>query len=134
MQLTGETQEIPVSDGDRPGLGVGWTVQVRPFQTSARVPADWPTAVQCDAAAQETPLKTPPAPGVFWIFQLLPFQCSASAAVSVKPTAVQSVPEKQDTPLSQVNPPPRPGIFWIFQVLPFQCSASGVLFGLAGDP
>jgi hypothetical protein len=49
------------------GLGVGWTLQLVPFQTSASVP-DWeaPTAVQADDEVHDTPAKPavdPPAAG-----------------------------------------------------------------------
>ena len=63
MQSLAVVQETP-SNGwgstEIPGLAVGWTVQVVPFQLSANgAPWPWPTAVQLFAAGHEIASRLP---------------------------------------------------------------------------
>jgi hypothetical protein len=72
-------------------LGVVWTVQLLPFQRSAKgalgnpapvVVAKPPAAVQAVAALHDTPVKVanvaPAGLGVVLIVQVVPFHCSAN--------------------------------------------------------
>jgi hypothetical protein len=104
-------------------LGVVWTVQVLPFQTSAKVLSctlSNPTAIQAVAEVHDTPLRAPLPLGVLWTVQLLPSQPTAKVAPLELPTATHAVAAVHDTPLSV---PPPPGVAWIAQVVPFQRSA-----------
>src|SRR5437764_9362863 len=91
-----EGHDTPASVGFVPlGLGVGCTVQLDPFQTSARVDppevsAD-PTAVQLLAEAHVTPHNLP-LTAVGWTDHWAPFHDSMSP-----PTAVQEVAVGHDT-------------------------------------
>lgn len=87
------------------GLGVGWIIQLVPFQRSASVAAALDaSAVQAVVDGHDTPTSAPSIGfGVRWIDQLLRFHRSANAdkvpARSVKnPTAVQNLSDGHDTP------------------------------------
>ena len=62
MHAVSDVQDTPLK---LPGLGVGWTVHVEPFQCAASVPAPPnPTAKQEVADVHETALKLPDPPGL----------------------------------------------------------------------
>jgi hypothetical protein len=92
-----------------------------------------PTAVHAVADGHDTPPRTllvaPAGLGVVWIVQLVPFQASANVAVAAAPlvndpTAVQTVADGHDTPLSWLPVAPAGfGVLWTAQLLPFQASA-----------
>ena len=130
MQAEGDVQDTPVRKlcTAPAGLGVGWMVQVEPFQRSARTRplAVPPTAVQAEREAHDTPFSAPPPAGLGagWMRQVWPFHCSASAAILrdllvVVPTAVQAEREGQATPLRELDAAPIGlGAAWVRHVLP----------------
>jgi len=91
------------------GLGVAWMRHVVPFHRSARVLPfpEFPTAVQAELDAHDTPFRKPPPAGfgVGWMRHLAPIRCSARVLPSaVPPTAVQAGVDVHDTLLR--TPPP----------------------------
>ena len=134
MQVLAEVHETPFSEPVDP---VVWTVQVVPFQPSARVPAvPEPAAVQAEAEVQDTEFSELFAElgrfGLVWIVQDEPFQRSTSVdcapLVTLAPTAVQADDDVQDTSLSVLLvAPARFALVWIDQDEPFHTSTS-VLF------
>ena len=84
--------------------------------------------MQFVAVGQDTPDRTvsPAAEaglGVGWIDHPVPFHRSASGALMPLPTAVQAVPEVQDTPSSTLSYLFGFGVDWIDHTVPFHRSA-----------
>src|SRR5579875_1114441 len=144
MAVGQDTPNRPSPKAALDGFGVDWTVQVAPFQCSARFRvfwpggSCWPTAVQLVAEAHDTESSSfsadglwPAGSGVGSMVQVWPFQCSArvkptSWELPLSPTAVQLDGAGHEMPVSSA-PACRPvcGMGWTVQVAPFQCSASG---------
>jgi hypothetical protein len=85
-----------------------------------------------DDVHDTAPKPLPAAPvwlGVGWILQDLPFHASANVTspelLSLLPTTVHALEEKQDTPdrMSEVAPAGL-GVGWILHALPFHASTS----------
>src|SRR5215471_18913368 len=129
-----------------PGLGVAWTLQVRPFHRSASVLAGvrFPTAVHAEAEVQATPLKPALGPAgaglkVGTIRHVRPSHRSASvpsdspvAGSNSLPTAMQDDRDVQATPARSLTAfPGRLGVGWIRHLRPSHRSAR-VPCGLPG--
>ena len=128
------------SPGTAPrGKGVGWIVQLVPFQRSASVnglpiiavglEAKDPTAVHSLGAVQDTPLKPlccwSATLRETWMVHVVPFQPSARVAVEVAPTASHTVAAVQDTLFNLLEVAPVGStVVWIVQEVPFHRSAS----------
>src|SRR6516165_8971272 len=119
------------------GLGVAWTLQVRPFHRSASVLTRvwFPTAVHAEAEVQATPLRPalPPVGAgltVGTIRQVWPSHRSASVPVGLPggvrrpPTAVHADGEVHDTAPRDHPPPGGLGVGVMRHVVPFHRSAS----------
>src|SRR6516225_3812436 len=128
------------------GLGVAWTLQVRPFHRSASVLARvwFPTAVHAEAEVQATPLRKASRPvgaglKVGTIRQVRPSHRSASvprsspvAGSNSPPTAMQDDRDVQATPARSLTAfPGRLGVAWIRHLRPSHRSAR-VPCGLPG--
>jgi hypothetical protein len=98
MQAEDDVHDTENRPAPCPGLGVGWMLQLVPFQRSVivlsglpKLSTDAPTAVQADDDVHETPNRTlecaPDGFGVGCTAQAVPFQRSAS----VTPTPELSV-------------------------------------------
>ncbi len=112
--------------------GVGWMLQVVPFQRSARsMPPALvnvnPIAVQAEAPRQDTPFSWPP-PGGFGVGSIVhaePFHRSARVPWSEPPTARQADGAVQFTPEKIADwVPDGFGVGWTVQAVPFQRSAA----------
>jgi hypothetical protein len=119
------------------GLGVLWTIQLRPSHRSASdppTPLMSPTAVQATGEVQDTPESlsrwVAAGLGVLTAFQAVPFHRSASTCAGptekllLVPTAVHARPEVHETPWSAPDPAGEFGVGWIVQLEPFQRSAN----------
>src|SRR5262249_41345593 len=123
-----------------PGLGLGTTLHVRPFQCSVRVCAGpnpatvkLPTAQTSLLETAATPsrmLSAPPGLGLGTTLHLWPFQCSASVSRGLpeaawkNPTAQTSVLEAALTASRLLFPPGALGLLMAFHAVPFQCRVS----------
>ena len=114
------------------GFGVGWIVQTRPSQPSARSwPPPLPTATHIVAVGQDTPFRElAPELGVVWRPHVTPFHCSARVtgafgAMVAEPTAMQLALVGHETPLNcaALAPAGSTGAR-AFQALPFHDSAA----------
>jgi hypothetical protein len=134
--VDGAEQATPESPIAPARLGVGWTVQLVPFQRSARTPvAVFPTAVQAEAEVHEMALK-PSAVlaevGAGWMLHFDPFQPSVIVPTGLPepsnpwPTAVHAKEDVHETPVRKPDCAPAGiGTGWVFQLVPFQRSARG---------
>ena len=99
-----EAQETEFKVASSPGAfeGVGRTVQVAPFHSSARNPKEGegvePTAMQKLVLKQETPESESSPFGLGLNTQVAPFQYSTSVPESPFPTAMQKLVLVQETP------------------------------------
>ena len=97
------------ADAGPEGLGVAWMAHLVPSHRSARVlpVPEFPTAVQAELDAHDTPFREPPLAGlgVAWMRHLAPLRRSARVVpLAVLPTAVHAGVEVHDTLLR--SPPP----------------------------
>jgi hypothetical protein len=137
VQTEAEVHETPVKKlNDAPaGAGVGWMLQIVPFQRSARSPeAVFPTAVQAEAEVHETAFKKDPGlpeVGVGWILHVVPSPRSTIVPSELPklskatPTAVHARRDVHETPF---RPLPAAsaglGVDSMRQLVPSQSSAS----------
>ena len=112
------------------GLGVDWVLHVLPFHTSARTSVtppllDEPTASQKEADVHETPGSCPPpGSGMLTTVQVPPLRVSARRWLSVVPTAIQKVPDGQDTALKlHIVAPEGGGVDFCSQLAAAGCAA-----------
>jgi hypothetical protein len=115
VQVVGVGQDTPERPVSPAGLGVGWTVQLDPFQRSASRPRGFPelskrppTAVQAEAAAHETAPSWASAlvdVGAVWTLHFFPFQPSVIVPTGLPelsvamPTAMHAEADEHETPV-----------------------------------